>query len=211
MKYLTVPFLFFALLILWVGNKQYDSGNYERAGGLYSLAANIDFADLSAQPEYNLGVVLFKQNLYKQSIDQFEFAASIVGDSSDSLAYKIHYNTGVAYYRYAEQNSNTFEPELLRELLCQKSLEAFMRAKQISPNAKDNNSNIDYITAVCTATSEQPQQGDDENDEQSEPDVKQDEIDKIKDREKMNKEDNNKDDYQKHGETGISPRDEPYW
>ena len=112
------------------GNKFYNSEKYTEAEVEYRKGLQKNPASFEAN--YNLGNSLFKQNKYKEALEQYKIAAALQPGDKLKVAASFH-NTG---------NS------LLAEKKIEESIEAYKMALKANPKDNDTRFNLAFAQAL---------------------------------------------------------------
>lgn len=112
------------------GNKFYNSEKYTEAEVEYRKGLQKNPASFEAN--YNLGNSLFKQNKYKEALEQYKIAAALQPGDKVKVAASFH-NTG---------NS------LLAEKKIEESIEAYKMALKANPKDNDTRFNLAFAQAL---------------------------------------------------------------
>ena len=112
------------------GNKFYNSEKYTEAEVEYRKGLQKNPASFEAN--YNLGNSLFRQNKYKEALEQYKMAAALQTEDKAKIAASFH-NTG---------NS------LLAEKKIEESIEAYKLALKANPKDNDTRFNLAFAQAL---------------------------------------------------------------
>ena len=112
------------------GNKFYNSEKYIEAEVEYRKGLQKNPASFEAN--YNLGNSLFRQNKYKEALEQYKMAAALQTEDKAKIAASFH-NTG---------NS------LLAEKKIEESIEAYKLALKANPKDNDTRFNLAFAQAL---------------------------------------------------------------
>lgn len=148
------------------GNKFYNSEKYIEAEVEYRKGLQKNPASFEAN--YNLGNSLFRQNKYKEALEQYKMAAALQTEDKAKIAASFH-NTG---------NS------LLAEKKIEESIEAYKLALKANPKDNDTRFNLAFAQALLKKQKNDKDKNKDKD------------KDKDKEKDQQNKDQQNKDQQQ---------------
>ncbi|HIA12080.1 MAG TPA: tetratricopeptide repeat protein [Flavobacteriales bacterium] len=165
------------------GNKQYEEGEYEKAGESYQKALSEN--SNSSQGTFNLGDAAYKQEKYEEAAAQFETFA-LRDDNKENVA-KSYHNLG---------NSLMMSKEYA------KSVEAYKNALRNNPSDAGTKYNLAYAQQKLAEQQKQKNEEKEEKDdkENKEKDEPQSEDDQKKEKEDQDQKDKKEDDKKSESE-----------
>ncbi len=120
--------------------KHLRKGEFVEAEKLYRQAINEDSEDMRLV--YNLGISLYRQGKYADSLTVFRQA--LEGKEQDpKLQADILYNMGNAYYRMGESNIENRQPETRKDWA--KAMENYQGALVIDPEDQETLANLKFV------------------------------------------------------------------
>jgi tetratricopeptide (TPR) repeat protein len=210
MKTLFTPITLFILSLVAFGNFFFVRNDYENAINLYQIADIVDVFDYVFEVDYNLGSSYFYQKEYQKSLDKLTHSIKLA--NNDDEIYKVYFNLGVVYYNFAEAQKDKIDKKEYLDIICKQALGSFEKAAKFTNNPKKLDANIEFIKKFCEE--EQEEDGDEQDkqpEKENEADITEDDINKIEERERKNKEHKNQADGERQDYPNSVNKPDHYW